>query len=106
MVAHSSRSRDVKIEAIAKARNRDFLLCGSCGTPIKGGILSGRRGGAQGGARPGKISPRVPRSRGPGPVPPVGGGRSDCQFARTVVKVPRAPGESGIFPLKRVIMSE
>jgi len=39
-----SRSRDVKIEAIAEARNRDSLLCGTCGTPIMDGISSEQPG--------------------------------------------------------------
>src|SRR5271157_1114530 len=50
-VAHPSRSRDVKIETITEARNRDFLLCGTCGTPIMGGISSGQPGWAFGSRR-------------------------------------------------------
>ena len=56
-LAHPSRSGDVKIEVIAKARNRDSLLCGTCGTPIMGGISSGQPGGTERvrGTHPGAI---------------------------------------------------
>ncbi len=50
-VAHPSRSRHVKIEAIAEARDRDFLLCGTCGPPIMRGVSSGQPGWASGSRR-------------------------------------------------------
>src|SRR5271157_2678892 len=44
-VAHPSRSRHVKIDAIAEARDRDFLLCCTCGPPIMPVTRAGSRVG-------------------------------------------------------------